>query len=73
LAALNEGLAIIPVDGACPFPFVVGNEPGSADAGWVCPKIGPACGVGGQLVLPRDNFCVAAMMVHSVVSNNSST
>ena len=47
LAALNEGPAIIPVDGARPFPFVIGNEPGSADAGQVCPKIGPVCGVGG--------------------------
>ena len=73
MAVLNEGPAIIPVDGARPFPFVVGNEPGSAVTGWVCPKIGPACGVGGRLVLLRDNFCVVATMVHSVVSNNSST
>ena len=72
-AALNEGPAIIPVDGARPFPFVVGNEPGSAVIGWVCPKIGPVGGVGGRLGLPRDNFCVAAMIVRSVVSNNSST
>ena len=46
-AALNEGLAIVPVDGARPFPFVVGNEPESAVVGQVCPKIGPVCGVGG--------------------------
>ena len=45
--ALNEGLAIIPVDGARPFPFVVGNEPGSAVVGLVCPKTEPVCGVGG--------------------------
>ena len=73
MAALNEGPAIIPVDGACPFPFVVGNEPRSAVVGWVCPKTEPVCGVGGRLGLPRDNFCVAATMVRSVVSNNSST
>jgi hypothetical protein len=71
--ALNEGPAVIPVDRAHPFPFVIGNEPGSAVVGLVCPKTGPVCGVGGQLGLPRDNFCVAATMVHSVVSNNSST
>jgi len=71
--ALNEGPAIIPVDGAHPFPFVIGNEPGSAVAGLVCPKTRPVCGVGGWLGLLRDNFYVAAMMVRSVVSNNSST
>jgi hypothetical protein len=46
-AALNEGPAIIPVDGACPFPFVVGNEPGSAVVGLVYPKTEPVCRVGG--------------------------
>ena len=47
--ALNEGPAIIPIDGALCFPFavVVGNEPGSADAGLACPKTEPVCGVGG--------------------------
>jgi hypothetical protein len=46
---LNEGSAIIPVDGALCFPFVVaiGNEPERADAGLVCPKTEPVCGVGG--------------------------
>jgi hypothetical protein len=39
-AALNEGPAISPIDGCLCFPFlvVVGKEPGSADAGLVCPK-----------------------------------
>jgi hypothetical protein len=75
LAALNEGLAISPVDGVLCFPFAdaIGNEPGSADVGLVCPKTKPVCGVGGQLDCPRDSFCVAATMVCSVVSNNSST
>jgi hypothetical protein len=75
LVALNEGPAIIPIDGALCFPFavVVGNEPGSADAGLACPKTKLVCGVGGQLGHPRDSFCVAAMMVCLVVSNNSST
>ena len=74
-AALNEGPAISPVDGTCCFPFVVaiGKEPGSADVGLVCPKIEPVCGVGGRLGHPRDSFCVAATIVHSVISNNSST
>jgi hypothetical protein len=73
--ALNEGLAIIPANGALCFPFAVavGNEPGSADVGLVCPKTEPICGVGGRLGHPRDSFCVAVMMVHSVVSNNSLT
>jgi len=75
LAALNEGPAISPVKGCLcfPFPAVTGKEPGSVDAGLVCPKIEPVCGVGGRLVHPRDSFCVAAMMVRSVVSSNSST
>jgi len=62
--ALNEGLAIIPVDSCLcfPFPVVVGKEPGSADAGLVCPKTKPVCGVGGRLGHPRDSFCVAAML-----------
>jgi hypothetical protein len=49
LAALNEGLVIIPDNGALCFPFVVavGNKPGSADVGLVCPKTKPVCGVGG--------------------------
>jgi len=74
-AALNEGPAISPVDGCLCFPFlvVVGKEPGSADVGLVCPKTEPVCGVGGQLGRPRDSFCVAATMVRSVVSSNSST
>ena len=48
-AALNEGLAIGPVDGILCFPFliVIGKEPGSADVGLVCPKTKPVCGVGG--------------------------
>jgi hypothetical protein len=47
--ALNEGLAISPVDGCLCFPFLVvtGKEPGSADVGLVCPKTKPICGVGG--------------------------
>ena len=73
--AVNEGPAIIPIDGVLCFPFAVavGNKPGSTDAGLVCPKTEPVCGVGGQLGHPRDSFCVAATMVRSVVSNNSST
>jgi len=75
LAALNEGLATSPVDGCLCFPFlvVVGKEPGSADVGLVCSKTEPLCGVGGRLGHLRDSFCVAATMVHSVVSSNSST
>jgi len=74
-AALNEGPAISPADGCLcfPFPVVIGKEPGSADAGLVCPKTEPVCGVGGRLGRPRDSFCVAAMIVRSVVSNSSST
>jgi len=74
-AALNEGPAISPANGCLCFPFlvVVGKEPGSADVGLVCPKTEPVCGVGGQLGHPRDSFCVAATMVHSVISNNTST
>jgi len=74
-AALNEGPAISPVNGCLcfPFPVVIGKEPGSADAGLVCPKTKLVCGVGGRLGCPRDSFCVAAMIVHSVVSNNSLT
>jgi hypothetical protein len=73
--ALNEGLAISPVDGCLCFPFLVliGKEPESADAGLVCPKTELVCRVGGQLGCLRDSFCVAATMVHSVVSSNSST
>jgi hypothetical protein len=73
--ALNEGPAISPVDGYLCFPFLVvtGKEPGSADVGLVCPKTKPVCGVGGQLGHPRDSLCVAATIVRSVVSNNSST
>jgi hypothetical protein len=56
-----------------PFPVAVGKEPGSAIGGLVCPKTEPACGVGGRLGRPRDSFWVAATMVHSVVSSNSST
>jgi hypothetical protein len=75
LAALNKGPAISPVEGCLCFPFltVTGKEPGSADVGLVCPKTEPVCGVGGQLGRPRDSFCVAATMVHSVVSSNSLT
>jgi hypothetical protein len=73
LAALNEGPVIISIDGALCFPFAVGNEPGSADVGLVCPKTEPVCGVRGWLGHPRDSFCVAATMVRSVVSSNSST
>ena len=75
LAALDEGLAISPVEGCLyfPFPVVVGKEPGSADAGLVCPKNEPVCGVRGQLGHPRDSFCVAATIVHLVVSSNSLT
>jgi hypothetical protein len=50
LAALNEGPAVILADNdahAFPFGIVVGNEPGSADAGLVCPKTEPVCGVEG--------------------------
>jgi hypothetical protein len=74
-AALNEGPAVSPVEGCLCFPFlvVVGKEPGSADVGLVCLKTKPVCGVGGRLGCPRDSFCMAAMMVHSVVSSNSST
>ena len=73
--ALNEGLAIIPVDGTLCFPFVVavGKEPGSANVGLVCPKTELVCGVGGQLGRLRDSFCMAATMVHLVISNNFST
>ena len=75
MAALNEGLAISPVEGCLCFPFlaVTGKEPGSAVVGLVCPKTELVCGVGGRLGRPRDSFCVAATMVHSVVSSNSST
>jgi len=75
LVALNEGLVIIPVDGALCFPFAaaIGNESGSADAGLVCPKTELVCGVGGQLSHLRDSFCVAVMMVCSVISSSSST
>ena len=74
LAALNEGSAISPVEGCLCFPFlvVIGKEPGSADAGLVCLKTEPVCGVGGRLGL-RDSFCVAVTIVCSVVSNSSST
>ena len=74
-AALNEGLVMGPVEGCLcfPFPVVVGKEPGSVDMGLVCPKTEPVCGVGGQLGRLRDSFWVAAMMVRSVVSSNSST
>jgi hypothetical protein len=73
--ALNEGLVIIPVDGILCFPFTdaIGNEPGSADAGLVCPKTEPVCRVGGRLGRLRDSFCVAATIVRSVVSNSSLT
>jgi len=73
--ALNEGPAISPVEGCLclPFPVVIGKEPGSAVVGLVCPKTEPVCGVWGRLGHPRDSFCVAATMVRSVVSNNSST
>jgi hypothetical protein len=73
--ALNEGLAIILVDGALclPFAVAVGKEYESADAGLVCPKTEPDCRVGGQLGRLRDSFCVAMIMVHSVISNNSLT
>ena len=47
MGALNEGLAMIPIDEVHPFPFVVGNEPGSAVVGLVCSKTRPVCGVGG--------------------------
>ena len=56
-----------------PFPTVVGKEPGSAAGGLGCPKTEPVWGVGGRLGRPRDSFWVAATMVHSVVSSNSST
>ena len=74
-AALNEGPAISPVNGCLCFPFlvVIEKEPESADADLVCPKTELVCGVGGQLGHPRDSFCVAATIVHSVISNNSST
>ena len=70
-AALNVG----PMEGclAFPFPVVVGKEPGSAVGGLACPKTEPVCGVGGRLGRPRDSFWVAATMVRSVVSSNSST
>ena len=73
--ALNEGLAISPADDTRCFPFVVaiGKAPGSADADLVCLKTKPVCRVGGRLGHPRDSFCVAATMVHSVVSSNSLT
>jgi hypothetical protein len=74
-AALNEGLAISPADSTHCFPFAgaIKNEPRSTDAGLVCPKTGPVYGVWGQLGHLRDSFWVAAMIVCSVVSNNSST
>jgi hypothetical protein len=74
-AALNEGPVISPVEGCLCLPFLVvaGKEPGSAVVGLVCPKTEPVCRVGGRLGHPRDSFCVAATMVHSVVSSNSST
>ena len=71
--AVNEGPAITPVDGACAFPFVVGNEPESAIAGLVCPKIEPVCRVGGRLGLLMDSFCMAATIVCSVDSSSSLT
>jgi hypothetical protein len=73
--ALNEGLAISPVNGTLCFPFlvVVGKEPGSAVVGLVCSKTEPVCGVWGWLGRPRDSFCVVVMIVRSVVSNNSLT
>jgi hypothetical protein len=75
LAALNEGLAISSIDGCLCFPFLVvtGKEPGSADVDLVCLKTRPVCRVWGQLGRPRDSFCVAVTIVHSVVSNNSLT
>jgi hypothetical protein len=73
LGALNEGPATIPIDGALCFPFAIGNEPGSAAVGLVCPKTKLVCGVGGLLGHPRDSFWVAAMIVHLVVSSSSST
>jgi len=74
-AALNKGPAISPVNGCLcfPFPVIIGKEPRSADAGLVCPKTELVCRVEGQLGRPRDSFCVAAMIVYSVVSNSSST
>jgi len=73
--ALDEGPAISPIEGCLCLPFlvVIGKEPGSAVVGLVCPKTKPVCRVGGQLGLPRDSFCMAATMVRSVVSSNSST
>ena len=73
--ALDEGPVISPVEGCLcfPFPVVVGKEPKSADVGLVCPKTEPVCGVGGRLGRPRNNFCVAATIVRSVISSNSST
>jgi len=46
---LNEGPAISPIDGCLffPFPVVTEKEPGSTDAGLVCPKTGPVCRVWG--------------------------
>jgi hypothetical protein len=58
-AALNEGPVVILADDdarAFPFGVVVGNEPGSADTGLVCPKTEPVCGVGGWLGHLIDNF-----------------
>jgi hypothetical protein len=75
LAVLVEGLLILSGVGAHCFPFVavVGNDPGSVEVGVDCPKIKPVFRVWGQLGHLRDNFCVAAMMVHLVVLSNSST
>jgi len=74
-AALNEGLVISPVEGCLyfPFPAVVGKEPESANVDLVCSKTEPVFRVGGRLGCPRDSFWVAATIVRSVVSNNSST
>jgi hypothetical protein len=61
--------------GACCFPFAVavGNNPGSVAVGVDCPKTELVFGVWGQLGHLRDNFCVVATIVHSVVSSNSLT
>jgi hypothetical protein len=73
--ALNEGPMLSPVDGCLcfPFPVVTEKEPGIVVVGLVCPKTELVCGVWGRLGRLRDNFCVAATMVRSVVSSTSST
>jgi hypothetical protein len=52
---------------------MIGNGPGNVEVGVDCPKTKLVFRVWGWLGHPRDNFCVAAMMVYLIVSSNSLT